>query len=376
MAWETLRAYQDGLLNSFAVGTDLAVIRGEKQLYRHMNGFADREAGKRVDEDTLFRVYSMTKPITCVLALMLHDQGRFLMTDPLHHYLPAFEELQIAGPDGVREAEQPIRVLDLFTMTSGLSYDLERDSVKKMQQVKGRALRVSDLVEVIAREPLAFEPGSRFLYGLSHDVLGVLVETLCGKPLGECLRDMLFSPLGMEHSFFRLPERLEPHRAKSYASSPPFKEEPGMDQFFLDYPMLESGGGGLVMSMADYLRFIRFLLREGADEKGRHLLSPAAIRLMRSNHLSGEVLASYMAERPGYGYGLGVRVLVAPQAIGALTSPGEYGWAGAKGTWMMVDPTQNLAAVFMMQGDPGPNRLIHPRLRNLIAAEASQHLND
>ncbi len=139
--------------------------------------------------------------------------------------------------------------------------------------------------------------------------------------------------------------------------------------------MLESGGGGLVMSMADYLRFIRFCCGK-ALMKGRHLLSPAAIRLMRSNHLSGEVLASYMAERPGYGYGLGVRVLVAPQAIGALTSPGEYGWAGAKGTWMMVDPTQNLAAVFMMQGDPGPNRLIHPRLRNLIAAEASQHLND
>lgn len=371
MAFEALRAYQDALLENCSVGTDLVLFRSGAPLYRHMNGFANREAGVKVSADTLFRVFSMTKPITCALALMLHDQGRFLMTEPLGNYLPAFEHMRVRDGEAVREAERPIRILDLFTMTSGLSYEMDRDSLRQAQQKFGPALTMAQAAEAIASDPLEFESGTRFMYGLSHDVLGVFIESLCGAPLGQCMEEMVFRPLGMARSFFTVPQALLPNCAKSYASQPPFGPEPGMEGLFRAFPRMESGGGGLWMTMDDYVRFQRMLLREGTSEKGKRLLSRAAVRLMRSNHLPPEALASYMLERPGYGYGLGVRVLMAPEAIGALSMPGEYGWAGTQGSWMMVDPKLDVAAVFMMQGEPGPNRQVHPRLRNLIAAAVS-----
>ncbi len=368
MAFEALRAYQDALLKTHAVGTDLAVCRGDTPVYRHMNGFADREAGVRVSGDTLFRVYSMTKPITCTLAMMLHDRGRFLMTDPLGDYLPAFSRMRVAVGNNTRDAEQPIRILHLFTMTSGLDYNADRESLIQVQRARGCEFTMAQAVEAIAADPLLFEPGTRFCYGFSHDVLGVLIETLCGASLGECMREMLFEPLGMACSFFEVPVAARSRCARSYASQPPFGQDPGMDQYFLAFPNLESGGGGLVMTTDDYLRFTLMLRRGGTDERGQPLVSEAAVGLMRRNHLGGAVHAGYMAERPGYGYGLGVRVLTHPEMNGALTRVGEYGWAGAQGTWMMVDPESDLTAVFMMQGVPGPNREIHPRLRNLIAA--------
>lgn len=371
MAWEALRAYQEELLETCAVGTDLAVYQGETLLYRHMNGFADRENGVKVSADTLFRVYSMTKPVVCALGLMLHDQGRFLMTEPIGKYLPAFEHMRVREGEGVREATNPIRILDLFTMTSGLSYEMDRDSLRAAQKTHGAALTMAHAAEALAQDPLEFEPGTRFCYGLSHDVLGVLIEKLLGASLGECLAEMLFKPLGMTRCFFTVPEVLKPHCAKAYASQPPFGPEAGMEPFFRAFPKMESGGGGLSMTMDDYLRFQRMLLREGKDEDGRTLISQAALRLMRLNHLPPEALKHYMEERPGYGYGLGVRVLMAPEAIGALSLPGEYGWAGTMGTWMMVDPARNTAAVFMMQGEPGPNRQVHPRLRNLVSSAVS-----
>lgn len=372
MAFDALRVYQDGLLKTTAVGTDLAVYQGERPVYRHINGFADRGAGIKVGRETLFRVYSMTKPITCALALMLHDQGCFLMTDPLGDYLPAFARMRVREGEGTREAEQAIRIAHLFTMTSGLDYNMDRESLGLAQAAHGVGLTMAQAMEAIAGDPLVFEPGTRFCYGLSHDVLGVLIETLCAASLGECLKELIFEPLGMAHSFFEVPEGLAHRCALTYTSQPPFGQEAGLEQYFKAYPKLESGGGGLVMTTDDYLRFLRMLMREGADENGRQILSRAAVRLMRSNHLSAPLHAGYMADRPGYGYGLGVRVLTDPQMIGALTQPGEYGWSGAQGTWMMVDPANSLAAVFMMQGSPGPGREIHPRLRNLIAAAAGQ----
>lgn len=372
MAFEALLAYQDGLLQTHAVGSDLAVFSGGRAVYRHMNGFANREAGIKVSRDTLFRVFSMTKPLTCVLGMILHDQGRFLMTDPLGKYLPAFARMRVKDEGGEREAENPIRILHLFTMTSGLDYNLDRGSLQKARQAYGADLTMAQAAEAVAEDPLAFEPGTRFCYGLSHDVLGVLIESLCGAGLGECLKEMLFQPLGMKNSFFQVPKGEEGRLAVSYSSAPPFGKEAGLEQYFAGFLKLESGGGGLVMTTDDYLRFARMLLREGADEKGRQLISRAAVRLMRSNHLTEALQQGYMAERPGYGYGLGVRVLTHPEMIGALTGMGEYGWAGAQGSWMMVDPAGGLAAVFMMQGTPGPNREVHPRLRNLIAASAGQ----
>ncbi|MGI6687511.1 MAG: serine hydrolase domain-containing protein [Christensenellales bacterium] len=371
MVWEAMRAYQEALLDSCAMGTDLAVYQGETPLYRHMNGFANREAGVKVTADTIFRVFSMTKPIICAVALMLHDQGRFLMTEPVGKYLPAFEQMWVKDGDDVREAEKPIRILDLFTMTSGLSYELDRDSLRAAQKAHGFDLTMAQAAEAIAWDPLEFEPGTRFCYGLSHDVLGVLIERLCGASLGECLEEMLFRPLGMSRSFFTVPDALRPSCAQCYSSRPPFGREEEMERLFSAFPRMESGGGGLWMTMDDYLRFQRMMLREGMDEKGRPILSRAAVRLMRINHLAPGALTTYMQERPGYGYGLGVRVLMAPEAIGALSLPGEYGWAGTQGTWMMIDPERNVAAAFMMQGEPGPNRQVHPRLRNLVSAAVS-----
>ena len=239
MAFEALRAYQDGLLETRAAGSDLAVYQGETPVYRHMNGFADREAGTRVSRDTLFRVYSMTKPVTCALALMLHDQGRFLMTDPLGEYLPAFSRMRVKDENGGREAENPIRILHLFTMTSGLDYSLDRGSLRQAQEKYGADLTMAQAAEAIAQDPLAFEPGMQFCYGLSHDVLGVLIDP-CAAPAWGMPGEMLFRPWAWQTAF-EVPQEAA-GRLRFYSSARPLGR-PGLEQYFAGFPKLERGRG-------------------------------------------------------------------------------------------------------------------------------------
>lgn len=377
----------DPLLRSFVekgpAGCALTVTRNGEELYRNFFGYADLEAQKPIDSDTIYRIYSMTKVVTCAAALMLYERGLFLLNDPLEEYLPEFKNPQVYrynayGARSTAPAAGPIRVKDLFMMTSGLTYggghletarqvDLAMQELGK-KEAEGTPLNVRALSKALAAIPLAFDPGTHWSYGLSHDVLGALIEVISGRSFEQFLKEEIFEPLGMKDTFFRIPEEKKDRLCTLYNRSLNGKLTPNtsMDTYYQPGTQFESGGAGLLSTLEDYSRFARMLAQNGEWE-GQHLLSPHTIRLMSTNHLGPEQMKDYdWQHQAGYGYGLGVRVMVDPPAGGSSSSLGEFGWCGMAGTWVLIDPKEKLSAVYMQQMLPNFEEIHQPRIRNVI----------
>jgi CubicO group peptidase (beta-lactamase class C family) len=372
------------LLKSFTEkgpsGCSLQVMHQGNTIYKDYVGFANKEDEIAINEDTIFRIYSMTKVVTCTAALMLYERGLFLLNDPLEKYLPEFKNIKVYhkndnGEVTVRPATRSILVKDLFTMTSGLTYggeanETEIQVAKTFQQLqeKGEKLTNRRLSEVLAAIPLAFEPGSRWHYGLSHDVLGALIEVLSKKTLGQFFQDEIFTPLGMKDTFFKIPDDKKHRFAALYN-----RKEDGtliknekMDVQFEPLSELESGGGGVLSTLGDYSRFAH-MLANGGEFEGVKVIGEKTISLMTKNHLDDEQATTYNWDYlAGYGYGLGVRTMIDPAKGGSNGSEGEFGWSGLAGTWVLIDPQEKLSAVYMQQMIPNFEAYHQPRLRNVI----------
>lgn len=375
------------LLRSFVekgpAGAACSVARGGEILYEEYFGSADLEGNKPIAPDTIYRIYSMTKVITCTAALMLYERGLFLLNDPLEEYLPEFKNPQVYrynayGALSVSPAAGPIRIKDLFTMTSGITYEgkrleTEREVKKvrdelKRKEAAGEPYNVRALSKALAAVPLAFDPGTHWHYGLSHDVLGALIEVLSGKTFGQFLKDEIFDPLGMEDTFFRIPEHKKDRLCSLYnrADDGTLTKNTSLDAHFQPDALFESGGGGLLSTLSDYSKFAR-VLACGGEWNGVRLLSPHTVRLMATNHLGPQQLADFdWPFLAGYGYGLGVRVMIDPAAGGSNSSIGEFGWCGMAGTWVLIDPKEQLSAVYMQQMLPNFEAYHQPRLRAAI----------
>lgn len=361
-------------------GCSLQVMHQGNTIYKDYVGFANKEDEIEIDEDTIFRIYSMTKVVTCTAALMLYERGLFLLNDPLEKYLPEFKNMKVYHKDDtgkvtVIPASRSILVKDLFTMTSGLTYggeanETEKQVAKTFQQLqeKGEKLTNRRLSEVLAAIPLAFQPGAQWHYGLSHDVLGALIEVLSEKTLGQFFQDEIFTPLGMEDTFFRIPDN-KMHRFAALYN----RNEDGtlikndkMDVQFEPLSELESGGGGLLSTLGDYSRFAHMLANGGKFE-GVKVIGEKTISLMTKNHLNDEQSTTYNWDYlAGYGYGLGVRTMMDSVKGGSNSSEGEFGWSGLAGTWVLIDPQEKLSAVYMQQMIPNFEAYHQPRLRNVI----------
>ncbi len=378
------RYVQDGLLSG-ALGL---IYRKGEVAYARAFGQRDTEAGRPMTEDTIFRVYSMTKPITAVAALMLFEDGHFLLDDPVATYLPEFKDVQVftGDLDNLETPERPITVKDLFMHTAGLSYGWDRDSpVDKMyrKQVGDRnKLPLETVVQKLAALPLLYHPGARWHYSLATDVLGRLVEALSGKPLDDFFRQEIFNPLAMHDTAFQVPaESLERFSAcycplggfslgrdlgrnsrtrnasvddvnHNDKSKIELHESPRASRF-AEPPIFLSGGGGLVSTVGDYLRFAQMLLHGGALD-GARLLGRKTLEVMRANHLPPELVPIVLNGNPnaGYGFGLGVSVLADLPASGAPGSAGIFGWGGAATTQFWIDPEEEMLGIFMTQFMP------------------------
>jgi len=342
-----------------------AVIRNGQCVYEGAHGVLNLASKTPLPRDAIFRIYSMTKVFTSVCMLMLLEEGRYKMHDPLSKYIPEYKsakvsELDAAGHQSLMPPRREIRVRDLFTMASGLPYpDGDTPSERAMEGVYKRADRGKWDTQRVAREmakvPLTFHPGEHWWYGVSIDVLGALVEVLSGQTLGAFMKRRVFDPLDLRDTGFYVPEEkrarfvsmYEPDAQGVYAK--PVKEE---KDAYLVPPAYESGGGGLVSTMRDVSRFARLLLGFGEFE-GQRLLSRKSVELMRTNHLDERQLADYDWDtQRGYGYGLGVRVMMRPEIAG-YGSVGEFGWDGYAGTWFSVDPEENMIMIFLTQIAPG-----------------------
>jgi CubicO group peptidase (beta-lactamase class C family) len=368
-------------------GYQLTVARRGRIAHLTSHGNADLEAGRAVDADTIWRIYSMTKPITSVAAMMLYEQGAFELGDPISRWLPEFAAPRVyVGGSASRPVTVPatesIRVWHLMTHTAGLTYGFHHVHVTdEIYRSAGfdlttpPGLDLAGCVAEWAKLPLAFQPGSEWLYSVATDVLGRLVEIWSGQTLEAYFREHVLGPLDMTDTGFSVPPADHDRLAALYALAPGLPDKVRFDLLgepFKAPPGWLSGGGGLVSTSRDYLRFAAMLLGGGAVD-GVRLLSPRTVRYMRRNHLPGGVdLATFgwplFAETNynGVGFGLGLAVTEDPVAAKVLSSAGESYWGGMASTAFWIDPAEDLAVIFMTQLLPSSSYPIRPQLRQLV----------
>ena len=368
-------------------GWQIVVAREGKVVHASTYGQRDREAGLPVEPDTLWRIYSMTKPLTSVAAMMLWEEGRFELNDPISKWLPEFTDMRVyvkgaaAAPFTV-PAIEPIRVWHLLTHTSGLTYGFMNTSVvaaiyrqRKLDVVPGDGLALRAVCAGLATAPLLFQPGSRFGYSMATDVLGRLIEVVAGLPFQDFLNERVLAPLGMHETRWWV-DGDDTHRlAALYTPDPaggPALRFDAMGAGATRKPVFHSGGGGLISTAADYHRFNRFMLGRG-ELDGVRLLGTRTIAYMTRNHLpGGQDLATLnsggFAESvlDGIGFGLGFAVVQNPIPIRVPSSPGEYYWGGLASTAFFVDPVERITALLFTQLVPSSTYPLRPQLRQLI----------
>jgi CubicO group peptidase (beta-lactamase class C family) len=373
------RYVDDGRL----AGWQLALTKGSDVVHESSYGWRDREAGVAVEPDTVWRIASMTKPITAVAAMALWQEGLFELTDPISNWLPEFADARVyvrgyAHTMVTEPATEPIRVWHLMAHTSGLTAGFMRTSlVDELYRDSGYEFGAPaghDLAACVAdwaRLPLLFQPGSAWAYGVSSDVLGRLIEIWTGQPLDVAFANLVFEPLGMtDTGFFCNDDQQERLAALYHADESGLAARSPGSELKLVKPAVLSGGGGLVSTLSDYLRFTR-MLGGGGEFEGTRLLAPRTVQLMASNHLGTDLAAMStggFAETSfeGVGFGLGFAVLDDPVKSHSPASRGEFYWGGIFSTAFWVDPVEDVTCVFMTQLMPSSFHPIRSQLRQLV----------
>lgn len=364
------RMIQDYIDCRKLAGVSATVSRQGTTIYLEKFGYMDIETQKPLQFDTIFRIASMTKPVTTVAAMMLYQEGHFHLNTPVSDFIPGFKNMKVLvgeGEDGlqVTDLERPVTMRHLFTHTSGLCYGwnpedpvdrIMMDYQKKMQE-ENVPLTMANVVERLVTVPLAFQPGTRWRYGMNIEVLGHIVEIISGKSLDEFFRTHIFEPLGMPDTGFYVPEEKRDRVSSLYGHVP---EKEGLQKMDNDYPTslpdYQSGGGGLISTLPDYARFLQMLVNKG-ELNGVRLLSPKTVEMYSINYAPEQALPYGFAPKEdlyhyGYGFSLGTRVLMDPSKTGMAGSVGEFGWDGAFSTYFWVDPSMDLYGLMMLQHYP------------------------
>ncbi len=372
MNFAPLGEFIDSLIDRGIPSADVTVLRDHETLYRHMAGWRDREAGVPLRGDELYFMYSCSKPVTVTAAMQLFERGLFLLNDPLYEYMPEFRDMTVRDGEGnLRPAKNPILIRHLFSMTAGLDYDLRAPAIQAMRQETGGRCPTRAAVRAIARGPLSFEPGEHWQYSLCHDVLAALVEVISGRRFADYVRENIFDPLGMTRSAYHKAGQEDAAFAAQYryddekrrAERVPLAAEHVLG------PDYDSGGAGVISCAADYAKFVDAMACGGVGATGERVLSRAAIDLMRENQLGPAQMKDFnWSQMAGYGYGLGVRTVVDRAAGGVMSPLGEFGWGGAAGAYVMIDPANRLSVFYAQHMLNNKEPYVHPRLRNITYA--------
>ena len=354
-------------------GCSARIMRNDEVCFEDYFGYADIEKKIPISDNSIFPIASMTKVITVVGIMQLYEQGLFKLWDPVGEYLPGFKNPKIAKekPDGsydIVDAKGEVTMRQLFTMTSGVPYPgndtaAARIRVEKEKEYQAKGKPEPETVEycnLVGQLPLAFEPGEKWMYGFSIDVLGAVIEVLSGKTLGEYLKEHIFDPLGMNETGFFVPAEKQDRIITLYNILEDLK--PYDRDYPTEKPNFESGGGGLFSTLKDYSRFAQMLLHCGTLD-GVRILGRKTIDLIATDHLTPQQQATHSWDtQRGYGYGLGVRVMTNPEIAEINGSVGEWGWDGAFGNWFCVDPKENLTCVYLTTNYPGEHYRFIPKL--------------
>jgi len=364
-------------------GATTMVARHGKVAFCETMGYGDLEEKKPLAQNSILRFYSMSKPITAAAVMALYEQGLFQLDDPLYEYIPAFRNMQVyhsgSGSSMTTEpATNPITIHHLLTHTSGLTYGVENEGgvpglyAEKLTDFYPNDGPLASVVDRLAEIPLEFEPGSRWEYSVSFDVLGRLVEVVSGKPLDLFLKDQIFEPLGMKDTGFFVPESKQGRFVSLYQCLPQDRlmlMESGAGSTLTGPVETLSGGSGLVSTLKDYFRFTEMLRNRGTSE-GHRLLGRKSVELMTMNHLPGDLAdmgQSTFCETTyeGIGFGLGMSVVIDPAKAKILGTPGEYAWGGYASTAFWVDPKEDMTVIFLTQLIPSSAYPIRRELRVL-----------
>jgi CubicO group peptidase (beta-lactamase class C family) len=400
MSEARLRRIEDHLKRSYIDNgrfpcTRTLVCRRGKVVHSALQGLADVERNIPVKDDTIFRIYSMTKPITSVAFMMLVEEGGVALDEPVAKHIPEWRDLAVyvsgmpmlgLPPDSwpkfiTRPAARPMQIVDLLRHTSGLTYGFQNrtnvDAAYRSMKLGeiGFAGTLRSMIEGLATVPLEFSPGEAWNYSVSTDVLGYLIQKISGKPFEQFLKERIFDPLGMVDTAFYVPADKAHRLAACYSADgrggKVLQDDPRTSPF-LKSPSFVSGGGGLLSTAADYLQFCGMLLGRGALGNTR-LLSPKTLALMTTNHLPRgktlpELSLSLFSEATydGVGFGLGFAVTIDPARTLLPGSPGEFWWGGAAATSFWIDPAEDLAVIFMTQCLPSTAYPVRRELRTLV----------
>ena len=364
-----MNRFMQGYIDDGKLASGLTMLaRHGETFHFEPYGVLDLESGAPVERDTLFRIYSMTKPITSAAVMMLYEEGHFSLDDPVGKFIPELASMKVydgMGETGMRlvDQQQPITIRHLLTHTSGLSYGFHQDSpIEEMYReanITDPDSTLKEMAEKLGKLPLVTQPGAKWRYSNATDVLGYLVEVVSGAPFDRYLQDNILDPLGMGDTSFYVAEENLDRLATVYGAATNGKITP------LDNPMVNrqrrphtlfSGGGGLVSTGADYMRFCQMLLNGGALDD-RRLLAPKTVEMMRSNHLTDDlkpfaVGQSNASDTKGCGFGLGFRVVMDIAQHGIIGSNGIYSWGGAASTVFWIDPQEDLIAILLTQFMP------------------------
>lgn len=375
MNFQPLKDFLDFYLPMLGIpGTDTVIYRNHNEIFRYQSGYDNIRFRTPVRHNALYNVYSITKIATAVAATQLIERGEILATDPVYAYFPEFKDITVKRPrpDGgfdIIPAKNTMLIKHLLTMTSGLDYNLERPEMLKVKEATAGRCPTLDMVRAMAKDPMAFEPGEGFMYGLSMDVVGGLVELVTGMSLGEYMRQNIFDPLGMTDTGFALTDERRNMLATQYQFDKTNRIAVEIPVDRCPYRLgteYESGGAGLISSVGDQILLADALTHGGVGKNGNRILSSFGVKLMSTNHLFDSCMPErIMAQYPGYGYGYGVRVNLTPLKVGNLSPEGEFGWDGARLCYLSCDPANGIS-IFHAEHMGGLHSIVIPRLRNVI----------
>lgn len=373
---------QDEIDQKQLAGAITILARHGKIVDYRVYGERDMESHTPMTKDTIFRDYSMSKPVTGVAMMILYEQGKWLPNDPIAKYIPEFKDLKVFN--GVDKEGNPILVApdhpptmrELMSHSAGFSYGSGNTVVDQMyKDVKpGQSSNLQEFIEKLAKLPLNYQPGKGWTYSFSMDIEGYLVEKFSGQSLPDFMRDHIFTPLGMKDAGFFVPQEKQSRFATDYRIVDgklvvaPISAQLGLD--YTKQPTMPSGGGGLVSTAEDYYHLAQ-MLGNGGEFEGKRVLAPSSVKLMGSNHLPAEVINGNFGigmhqMRPGFGYGYNVAVVYDPPEANEPVGKGTFFWDGAAGTWFWVDPTNDVVFVGMIQRMTAPDN--HPLLYRSHAA--------
>lgn len=384
MSFDKLTHYLESLKDSDDIkGLDVIVKKNHEVIYRHKQGYNDYDCTRPVSETDLYYLYSCTKIVTMTACMQLVEEGKIRLDAPVSDYLPEFAHMKVADDytmgdfrnmpnqsSPTHPAKNPILIRELMAMTAGLSYNTTSEPILELKKKSGNKAATREMVSAIAEMPLLYEPGTRHAYSLGHDVIAAVVEVASGQKFRDYVTEHIFKPLGVDDVYFHLREedkgRLADQYSCDFKTGEKSRHEGNTFELTDEY---DSGGAGLITTVDCYSTLLDALACGGVGANGTRILSQESIDAIRTPQLNAVQLDDFTMKgmfRPGYNYGLGVRVLV--DDTKAKSPAGEFGWDGAAGAYALIDPKNGISLFYAQAilGLPGVYSDIHPRIRDLV----------